>query len=375
MTGAGPVRSRLQAATAQGLTRFVGRDTELDQLRQALERAGTGQGQVMAVIGEPGVGKSRLFWEFMQSHRTQGWLQLESRSVSYGKATAYLPVCDLLKAYCHIEDRDDLRTVRAKVAGRWTWTKPSGARAGRARPVRIPAATVRSCPGPPAARRRTLDALKRLLLRESQVQPLLLVFEDLHWIDTETQAMLDLLVESLPTALRRAMGSVWCLSARGRCSGRSLCWSGPGVCARTGTFRSCCPSRAGALGVAYALDGRVAAGLALVEHGVEQLIARGRPWRLALLVTWLSEAYLLAGRLEDAHQRAAQAFDLVRQYRQRGHQARVLWLLGESTARQAVPRGSARRRPLPPSPRPGRRARHAPAPGPLPHGLGTLYPK
>jgi hypothetical protein len=79
VTGAGPVRSRLQAATARGLTRFVGRDTELDQLRQALERAGTGQGQVMAVIGEPGVGKSRLFWEFIQSHRTQGWLQLESR--------------------------------------------------------------------------------------------------------------------------------------------------------------------------------------------------------------------------------------------------------------------------------------------------------
>ena len=99
------------------------------------------------------------------------------------------------------------------------------------------------------------------------------------------------------------------------------------------------PEQAGALGVAYALDGRVAAGLALVEHGVEQLIARGRPWRLALLVTWLSEAYLLAGRLEDACQRAAQAFELARQYKQRGHQARVLWLLGESTARQASPEG------------------------------------
>jgi hypothetical protein len=117
VTGAGPVRSRLQAATVRGLTRFVGRDMELDQLLQALERAGTGQGQVVAVIGEPGVGKSRLLWEFMQSHRTQGWLQLESRSMSYGKASAYLPVCDLLKAYCHIEDRDDLRTVRAKVTG------------------------------------------------------------------------------------------------------------------------------------------------------------------------------------------------------------------------------------------------------------------
>src|SRR5262245_51524420 len=77
--GAGPVRSRLQAAAARGLTRFVGRDTELDQLLHPLELAGTGQGQMVAVIGEPGVGKSRLFWEFTQSHRTQGWLRLESR--------------------------------------------------------------------------------------------------------------------------------------------------------------------------------------------------------------------------------------------------------------------------------------------------------
>jgi hypothetical protein len=97
------------------------------------------------------------------------------------------------------------------------------------------------------------------------------------------------------------------------------------------------PEQAGALGVAYALEGRVAAGLALVEHGVEQLVTRGRPWRLALLITWLSEAYLLAGYLEDERQRAAQACDLACQYQQRGHQARALWLLGESTAREASP--------------------------------------
>ena len=94
---------------------------------------------------------------------------------------------------------------------------------------------------------------------------------------------------------------------------------------------------AAALGLAYALDGRVAAGLALVEHGVEQAVARGRPRRLALVVACLSEAYLLAGRLEEAHQRAAQALDLARQYQQRGNQAWALWLLGESTARQASP--------------------------------------
>ena len=114
---AGPVRSRLQAAVARGLTRFVGRDAELAHLHQALARAGAGQGQVVAGVGEAGVGKSRLLYEFTRSHHTHGWLLLASHSVSYGKATAYLPVCDLLKAYCHIDDRDDLRTVRAKVTG------------------------------------------------------------------------------------------------------------------------------------------------------------------------------------------------------------------------------------------------------------------
>jgi class 3 adenylate cyclase len=91
VTGAGPVRSRLQAAAARGLSRFVGRDAEMQALQQALEKAGFGHGQVVAVIGEPGVGKSRLFYEFTRSHRTQGWLLLESGSASYGKAIPYFP--------------------------------------------------------------------------------------------------------------------------------------------------------------------------------------------------------------------------------------------------------------------------------------------
>jgi tetratricopeptide (TPR) repeat protein len=97
------------------------------------------------------------------------------------------------------------------------------------------------------------------------------------------------------------------------------------------------PLQAAALGLAYALEGRVAAGLALVEHGVEHAVARGRSRSLASMVAWLSEAYLLADRLEDAHTRAAQAVDLARQYQQRGQQAWALWILGESTARQAFP--------------------------------------
>jgi tetratricopeptide (TPR) repeat protein len=99
------------------------------------------------------------------------------------------------------------------------------------------------------------------------------------------------------------------------------------------------PVQATAQGLAYALEGRVAAGLALAEHGVEQAVARGRPRLLVHTVVQLSEAYLLAGRLEEARQRAAQAVDLARQYNARGHQAWALWLLGESTARQVSPEG------------------------------------
>ena len=203
LVGAGAVRSRLHAAAARGLTRFVGRDSEVDQLRQALERAQAGHGQVVAVVGEPGVGKSRLYWEFTHSHRAQGWLILEAGSVSYGKATAYLPVIDLLKAYFHIEGRDETRTIREKVTGKVLSLdralEPS--LSALLSLLEVPVEDEAWGRLDPAQRRqRTLDAVKRLLLRESQVQPLLLLVEDLHWIDAETQALLDSLVESLPTA-------------------------------------------------------------------------------------------------------------------------------------------------------------------------------
>ena len=117
LMGASALRARFQARVAGGLTRFVGRDPELAALCQTLDRAGAGQGQVVALIGEAGVGKSRLVYEFVHAHHTQGWRVLESVSVSYGKATPYFPVIDLLRRYCHVADGDEARTVRAKVTG------------------------------------------------------------------------------------------------------------------------------------------------------------------------------------------------------------------------------------------------------------------
>jgi class 3 adenylate cyclase/tetratricopeptide (TPR) repeat protein len=203
LTGASALRTRLHAAAARGFTRFVGRDPEIEQLRRALGLAHDGHGQLVAIVGEPGVGKSRLVYEFTHSHRTQDWFILEAGSVSYGKATSSLPVIDLLKAYFKVHDRETHREIREKVTGKLLTLD-------RSLESILPAVlALLDVPvddahwqglDPGQRRQRTLDAVKHLLLRESQNQPLLVVFEDLHWIDAETQAVLDSLVESLPTA-------------------------------------------------------------------------------------------------------------------------------------------------------------------------------
>ena len=185
------------------MTPLVGRGPELEQLRHALARAAAGHGQVVAIVGEPGVGKSRLVWEVMRAHRDQGWLIGHGTAVSYGQATPYLPMIDLLRAYFHVEDRDDPPQIREKVMARLLALD-------RALESSLPAllalldVAVDDGPwqalDPQQRRQRTLEAIKRLWLREARVQPVLLVVEDLHWVDSETQALLDSLVESLPSA-------------------------------------------------------------------------------------------------------------------------------------------------------------------------------
>jgi class 3 adenylate cyclase len=200
--GLGPLRTRLQASAQRGLTRFVGRQAELDQMKHALELTRQGNGQIVAAMGEPGVGKSRLFFEFKAVSQF-GCAVLEAYSVSHGKASAYLPVIDLLKSYFKITDDDDERKRREKVAGKIAILD---------RHLEDTLPYLFSLLGivgsddpladldPQLRRRRTLEAIKRILLRESLNQPLIVVFEDLHWIDSETQALLNLLADAIATA-------------------------------------------------------------------------------------------------------------------------------------------------------------------------------
>src|SRR5712691_5655205 len=153
-------------------------------------------------MGEPGVGKSRLFYEFkLTSH--SGCLLLEAFSVAYGKASPYLPLIELLKAYFEITLEDDERKRREKVGGKVLMLDRSledtlpylFALLG----LEEPTASLQQM-DPQIRRRRTFDAIKKLFLRESLNQPLILIFEDLHWIDTETQGFLDTLSESVASA-------------------------------------------------------------------------------------------------------------------------------------------------------------------------------
>jgi class 3 adenylate cyclase len=203
VTGVGPVRTRFQSGARRGLTPFVGRERELTQLRQAQRLADSGHGQVIALVAEAGVGKSRLVFELAHSPDREEWLVMECAAVSYGKAMSYLPVVNLLKGYFEITEQDSQQTIGDKVKtkllalhGALAPTLPALLALLDA-PVNDPAWQSLD---PAQRRQRLLDGVQHILLREVRKQPLLLVFEDMHWIDGETQAVLDSLVEGLGSA-------------------------------------------------------------------------------------------------------------------------------------------------------------------------------
>ena len=202
VAGMGPLRTRLQRAAARGLTKFVGRQREIEALRQAAEQSGKGHGQIVAVMADPGVGKSRLFYEFKTTSQSD-WMVLEAFSVSHGKASAYLPVLELLSQYFEIGRDDDERKRRERILGKVL---------GLDRSLEDTLPYLYSLYGigetgdslahmdPRIRRRRTQEAIKRIVLRESLNQPLMIISEDLHWIDAETQALLNLLVDAIANA-------------------------------------------------------------------------------------------------------------------------------------------------------------------------------
>jgi class 3 adenylate cyclase/predicted ATPase len=198
----GALRGHFDLAARRGLTKFVGRERDLEQLQGALKQATSGHGQIVAVMAEAGTGKSRLYYEFKVTLPAECKV-LEAYSVSHGKASAWLPVLELLRKYFGIQDADDAATRREELSGVLAVLDPTlqdtlpylfgllGIVEG-ADPI--------AQMDPQIKKQRTLDAIKRIVVRESLKQPLIVIFEDLHWIDEQTQALLDLLADSIANA-------------------------------------------------------------------------------------------------------------------------------------------------------------------------------
>jgi tetratricopeptide (TPR) repeat protein len=200
--GRGRLRTHFELSTRRGLTRFVGRERELEQMRRALEQSMGGHGQIVAVVAEAGTGKSRLFYEFKATISADCKV-LEAYSVSHGKASAWLPVLELLRGYFGLADADDAAARREKVRATLTALEPPLEDTllylfGLIGIVEDPDLLARM--DARIRRQRTLEAIKQILLGDSLKQPLVVVFEDLHWIDEHTQALLDLLAASVASA-------------------------------------------------------------------------------------------------------------------------------------------------------------------------------
>jgi len=202
LVGARGARTRLEAR-AGALSRFVGREGETAQAARALEAAAGGRGQVVAVVGEPGVGKSRVCHELVRRASAQGQRVIAAACLSYGASTPYLPIGGLLEALLDLDARAEPPERRARAIARLAGldAELGAAAAPLLALLEVPTDDPAwAALDPPQRRQRTLDALRQLLLQAARQRPLVVVIEDLQWADAETQALLDALVDGMAAA-------------------------------------------------------------------------------------------------------------------------------------------------------------------------------
>ena len=201
VTGLGPLRTRLEKSVGRGLSKFVGRIKEKETFRRAANLAKSGSGQIVAIVADPGVGKSRLIFEFKSECRA-GWNVLEAYSVSHGQGSSYLPVIELLHNYFEFGSEDDAASRRGKVYAK---LQSFNGALDNELPYLLSLLEILEDKerfkgmDSQLKRTRTLDAIVRLIVAEATRYPLILIVEDLHWLDDESQAVFDLLVDALPS--------------------------------------------------------------------------------------------------------------------------------------------------------------------------------
>jgi class 3 adenylate cyclase/tetratricopeptide (TPR) repeat protein len=200
LLGVGSRRSPLEEPGTRGLSRFVGRDRELETLLDLFAAAAEGRGQVMGVVGEPGVGKSRLLLEFRRRLAGRPVTYVQGRCLSYGATIPYVPVADILRAHCGLADTDAPESVAERLrAG----LQAAGMDPDAGLPYLLhmlggkdPAGRIEAL-GPEVIKVRTFETLRQMCLRGSRRQPLVLEIEDLHWVDRTSEEYFGFLAESL----------------------------------------------------------------------------------------------------------------------------------------------------------------------------------
>jgi class 3 adenylate cyclase/tetratricopeptide (TPR) repeat protein len=194
-------KTRIEISEERGFTKFIGREREIEVLRDSFARSKDGQGQVVTIVGDAGIGKSRLLYEFRKLLDDENTPYLEGRCISYGKSISYLPVIDIIKKRFRVDKLDTERTIRKKIAKGIRDIDPS-------LEVGVPfiydilsidsddpslkSLDVRD------KRRRTIDAIKNIILADSQLRPLVVVVENLHWIDGASEEFISFLIDNLP---------------------------------------------------------------------------------------------------------------------------------------------------------------------------------
>jgi class 3 adenylate cyclase/tetratricopeptide (TPR) repeat protein len=201
LQGVGRLRTRLDVSRARGFSKFVGRDDEMATLDAALERAIQGNGQVVGVVGEAGVGKSRLCFEFAERCRARDLALYEGHAVAHGKAVPFIPMLELFRGYFGITEQDSDEIARDKIAGRslrldesLTETLPLLFDFLGVPDPRKPAPNL----DPEARRRELFGIIARLTHARSEREPAVFLMEDLHWIDGGSEGFMEHLVDSLP---------------------------------------------------------------------------------------------------------------------------------------------------------------------------------
>jgi class 3 adenylate cyclase/tetratricopeptide (TPR) repeat protein len=188
------VKTRIEAAAVAGLTKFVGRKREMEFLQEALEKVRSGSGQMVGVVGEAGVGKSRIIFETRKMFQREEYVYLEGRCLHYGGSIAYLPILDILRSYFEIKEGEQEFSIKRKIKEKIFQLNE------KLKSALSPFQELLSLKvddeahlklEPKQKREKIFEAIRDLLIRESQKKPLVLVFEDLHWIDKTSEEFLD----------------------------------------------------------------------------------------------------------------------------------------------------------------------------------------